>query len=129
MSTKLTLRARLDLWGWSRWRTKAPGSRAWWLSTFSSEAANGHPVPEVVPVRVDLERVEQVHAVAWVADYTPTRKRALREAGCRFERHGKGDHEVWWSPISGRRFAVDAKIKSRHTANEVLRQAGLPKGF
>ena len=43
----------------------------------------------------------------------PELKRLLSEAGCRFERHGKGDQ----------------KIKSRHTANAVLKQAGLPKQF
>jgi hypothetical protein len=53
----------------------------------------------------------------------------LREHGCRFERPGKRDHEIWFSPSSGRRFPVDAHIKSRHTANAVLKQAGLPKAF
>jgi len=53
----------------------------------------------------------------------------LRENGCRFDRPGKGDHELWFSPISNRRFAVDSKIKSRHTANAVLKRAGLSKQF
>jgi hypothetical protein len=44
-------------------------------------------------------------------------------------RQGKGDHEIWTSPISGRHFTVDGKIKSRHTANAVLKQAGLAKRF
>jgi len=48
---------------------------------------------------------------------------------CRFERHGKGDHDIWFSPITGVHFPVDGKIKSRHTANAVLKQAGLPKQF
>jgi hypothetical protein len=56
-------------------------------------------------------------------------KRLLSEAGCRFERHGKGDHDIWFSPHTGVRFPVDHKIKSRHTANAVLKQAGLPKHF
>ena len=64
-----------------------------------------------------------------MSDYVPDLKRLLREAGCRFERQGKGDHEIWFSPITGVRFPVDGKIKSRHTANAVLRQAGLPKNF
>ena len=33
------------------------------------------------------------------------------------------------SPHSNRSFPVDSKIKSRHSANEVLKQAGLPKAF
>ena len=62
-------------------------------------------------------------------DLTPAVKRLLREAGCRFERQGKGDHETWYSPLTNRRFVVDAKIKSRHWANHTLKQAGLPKAF
>lgn len=64
-----------------------------------------------------------------MSDYTARLKALLLEAGCRFERHGKGDHEIWSSPITGVRFPVDSKIKSRHTANAVLKQAGLPKQF
>jgi hypothetical protein len=56
-------------------------------------------------------------------------KKILIEAGCYFERQGKGDHEIWYSPISDHRFVVDGSIKSRHTANAVLKQAGLPKAF
>ncbi|WP_278359177.1 type II toxin-antitoxin system HicA family toxin, partial [Thermus thermophilus] len=61
-----------------------------------------------------------------MADYAPEVKRLLREAGCYPVRQGKGDHEIWFSPITGRKFVVDSKIKSRHTANAVLKQAGLP---
>jgi ribosomal protein L16/L10AE len=65
-----------------------------------------------------------------VADnFTPAVKRLLADAGCRFERQGKGDHEIWYSPLTNRRFMVDAKIKSRHWANHALKQAGLPKAF
>jgi hypothetical protein len=64
-----------------------------------------------------------------MANYTPLLKRLLREKDCYFERQGKGDHEIWYSPITDRRFVVDSKIKSRHTANAVLKQAGLPRHF
>ncbi len=64
-----------------------------------------------------------------VKDYGPELRRTLREAGCYFKRRAKGDHELWYSPISRRSFPVDGKIKSRHMANEVLKQAGLPKAF
>jgi len=63
------------------------------------------------------------------ASLTPALKKLLLEAGCVFERQGKGDHEIWYSPITERRFVVDSAIKSRHTANAVLKQAGLPKAF
>ncbi|MEH1822707.1 MAG: type II toxin-antitoxin system HicA family toxin [Nostoc sp.] len=61
--------------------------------------------------------------------FTPELKKMLVEAGCYFERQGKGDHEIWYSPITDRRFVVDSFIKSRHTANTVLKQAGLSKAF
>lgn len=64
-----------------------------------------------------------------MAGYTGPLKKLLRKNGCHFERQGKGDHEIWFSPISGKRFPVDSDIKSRHTANEVLKQAGLEKEF
>jgi len=64
-----------------------------------------------------------------VEGYTESLKRLLRSAGCEFVRHGRGDHEIWRSPITNVHFVVDSKIKSRHTANAVLRQAGLPKTF
>jgi len=60
---------------------------------------------------------------------TPDLKRILRDAGCYCARQGKGDHEIWYSPITERNFSVDSKILSRHTANAVLKQAGLPKQF
>lgn len=62
-------------------------------------------------------------------NFTPELKRLLREAGCRFEPPGNSDHEIWFSPSTGVRFPVDQKIRSRHTVNAVLKQAGLPKRF
>jgi len=64
-----------------------------------------------------------------MTDYTRELKKRLSEAGCYFDRQGRGDHEIWYSPITDHRFVVDQKIKSRHTANAVLKQAGLPKAF
>ena len=63
------------------------------------------------------------------SSYTPEVKKLLLSHGCHFERQGKGDHEIWFSPITQRRFSVDGEIKSRHTANAVLRQAGIGKYF
>ena len=61
--------------------------------------------------------------------YTPLLKKLLRRHGCQFERPGKGDHEIWYSPITDRRFVVDGAILSRHTANGVLKQAGVEDRF
>jgi hypothetical protein len=64
-----------------------------------------------------------------MSDFTPRLKEYLKEAGCYFERQCKGDHEIWYSPLNSVRFVVDNAIKSRHTANAVLKQAGLSKKF
>lgn len=61
--------------------------------------------------------------------YTQEVIRLLRTAGCHEVRSGKGDHMIWWSPVTHRHFTVDSKILSRHTANATLKQAGLPKAF
>ena len=61
--------------------------------------------------------------------YTRDVKRLLSDAGCHLHRQGKGDHEMWFSPITKRTFTVDGNIKSRHTANGTLTDAGLPKAF
>ncbi len=51
------------------------------------------------------------------------------EAGCSFVREGKGSHAIWYGPITCRTFAMPRGTKSRHTANNVLKDAGLPKAF
>ena len=62
-------------------------------------------------------------------NYTPRVKRMLLDASCAFMRQGKGDHEIWYSPLTQRHLMVDAKIKSKLWANHTLKQAGLPKAF
>lgn len=64
-----------------------------------------------------------------MAGYTKDLKKLLLQAGCQFVRQGRGDHEIWYSPVSRTNFPVDANIKSKHTANAALKQAGLPKAF
>lgn len=64
-----------------------------------------------------------------MSDYNPDVLRILRDNHCVFVRHAKGDHDLWYSPITRRHVTVDHKIKSRHTANAVLKQAGIPKAF
>jgi hypothetical protein len=61
--------------------------------------------------------------------FTPRLNKLRSESGCTLERQGKGNHEIWYSPVTERHFVVDCCIKSCHTANAVLRQAGLPKAF
>jgi predicted RNA binding protein YcfA (HicA-like mRNA interferase family) len=61
--------------------------------------------------------------------FTPQVKRILRQHGCRPVRQGKGDHEIWFSPGTKRHFPVDGKILSRHTANGIMKQAGIAHKF
>ena len=53
----------------------------------------------------------------------------LTANGCYFVRHGKGDHDIWYSPVSERNVTVDGKIYIRHSANNVLKQAGIKDRF
>ena len=64
-----------------------------------------------------------------MAEYEKKVRKILSLNGCSFERRGKGDHDIWYSPISGRYFTVDGKIKSRHTANAIMKQSGIDHRF
>ena len=46
-----------------------------------------------------------------------------------FHRAGKGDHEIWIDPASGRKITVDGKVRNRALANQILKDAGLEKKF
>jgi len=56
-------------------------------------------------------------------------RRILADAGWKFLRQAAGDHEIWFNPTTGRKVTIEVKGKSRHTANGVLKDAGLPKRF
>ncbi len=64
-----------------------------------------------------------------MAEYEKLVRKILRENGCSFVRRGKGDHDVWYSPVSGQNFPVDGKIKSRHVANAIMKQSGVAFRF
>lgn len=64
-----------------------------------------------------------------MSDYTGAVIEKLKENGCTFVRHGKGDHNIWYSPITKRNFTVDSKIKSRFTTNAIMKQAGIDHHF
>ncbi|MGB5834361.1 MAG: type II toxin-antitoxin system HicA family toxin [Thiohalocapsa sp.] len=49
----------------------------------------------------------------------------LEGAECSLIREGKGSHEIWRSPITGKHFSVPVTIKANPTANAILRQAGI----
>lgn len=60
-----------------------------------------------------------------MAEYEKKVREALKTHGCCFVRHGKGDHDIWYSPVNGQNVTVDTKIKSRFTANAILKQSGI----
>lgn len=62
-------------------------------------------------------------------NFTAAVRKILQTSGFERLRSGKGDHEVWINRANGKRAIVDSKIKSRHTANNILKEAGLPKAF
>ena len=64
-----------------------------------------------------------------MAEYEKKVRDILSQNDCRFVRRGKGDHDIWFSPITNRHVTVDTKIKSRHTANAILKQSGISYKF
>ena len=64
-----------------------------------------------------------------MAEYEKEVRRILFENKCHFIRRGKGDHDIWHSPITNRNFTVDGKITIRHVANAIMKQAGIKYHF
>ena len=64
-----------------------------------------------------------------MADYEKKVRDMLKQNGCSFVRHGKGDHDIWYSPITKKNVTVDTTIKSRHTANAIMKQSGIDYHF
>ena len=60
-----------------------------------------------------------------MADYTKQILKILSDNNCYFVRHGKGSHNIWYSPVMNRTFTVVTKIENRHTANGILKDAGI----
>jgi hypothetical protein len=64
-----------------------------------------------------------------VAEYEKKVREVLTRYGFSFHRHGKGDHDVWYKPEVNIKVTVDGKIKSRHMANQVMKEAGIDHRF
>ncbi len=64
-----------------------------------------------------------------MAEYGKKVREVLLAHRCEFVRRGKGDHDIWFSPITQRHVTVDTRIKSRHTANAILKQSGIDYKF
>lgn len=61
-------------------------------------------------------------------DFYPELVRILRAAVWRQVPSGKGSHEKWHHEDTGRTLIVPPH-QEPHTANEILKDAGLPKAF
>jgi predicted RNA binding protein YcfA (HicA-like mRNA interferase family) len=59
----------------------------------------------------------------------PELSRLLTDVGCEFVRQGKGSHEIWFSPLTDRKFTLPRNTVNPHTANKILKDAGLQKAF
>ena len=64
-----------------------------------------------------------------MANYYRPLIKILRQNGFEFLRQGRGDHELWWNDKLQVAAVVDRSLDSRHTANGILKEAGLPKAF
>ncbi|MCR4907769.1 MAG: type II toxin-antitoxin system HicA family toxin [Lachnospiraceae bacterium] len=64
-----------------------------------------------------------------MAEYEKKVRSVLKDNGCSFLRRGKGDHDIWYSPKTNTSFPVDSKIKSRHMANHIMKEAGIDHRF
>jgi predicted RNA binding protein YcfA (HicA-like mRNA interferase family) len=53
----------------------------------------------------------------------------LSEAGFVYSGNAKGSHEKWLNQKSGLLLIVPRNLKSRHTANGILKDAGIGKVF
>jgi len=53
----------------------------------------------------------------------------FRKNGCQFIRNGKGDHKIWYSPLTNRQVTLDYGTTDKQTANGTLKQAGINYKF
>ena len=64
-----------------------------------------------------------------MANFRADLVKILLEYECYFVRYGKGDHEIWHSPKTKKNIAVDYNIHSLHTADKILKDAGIERKF
>ena len=49
----------------------------------------------------------------------------LTQHGWRLLRSGRGDHEIWYNPATGRKVTLDRGTRARGTAIDILKKAGI----
>ena len=58
-----------------------------------------------------------------MAEYEKKVREILKQNGFTFHRRGKGDHDIWVNEPQNIKVTVDGKIKSRHMANQIMKEA------
>jgi predicted RNA binding protein YcfA (HicA-like mRNA interferase family) len=64
-----------------------------------------------------------------MAEYEKKVREVLKRYGFVFHHHGRGDHDVWFKAAVNIKVTVDGKIKSRHMANQIMKEAGINYHF
>ena len=64
-----------------------------------------------------------------MAEYEKKVRKILKANGWDFLRQGKGNHEMWANPLFSHKLTVDGKIKSRHSANGIMKSANIKHKF
>jgi predicted RNA binding protein YcfA (HicA-like mRNA interferase family) len=64
-----------------------------------------------------------------MAEYEKKVREVLKQHGFVFHHHGRGDHDVWFKASVNIKVTVDGKIKSRHMANQIMKEAGIDYHF
>jgi len=64
-----------------------------------------------------------------MAEYEKKIRELLTENEYCFIRHGKGSHDIWSNHMNKISVSVPSKIKSRHTANAILKDARINYHF
>jgi predicted RNA binding protein YcfA (HicA-like mRNA interferase family) len=60
-----------------------------------------------------------------MAEYEKKVREILKQNGFVFFRRYKGDHDIWINESLNKKVTVDSKIKSRHMANQIMKEAGI----
>ena len=65
-----------------------------------------------------------------MADYGPETRRILSNDGyVKLSKRGKGSHSMWYNNQKNITVTVKDKLKSRHSANEILKDAKINHKF
>jgi predicted RNA binding protein YcfA (HicA-like mRNA interferase family) len=62
-------------------------------------------------------------------DFYADVRKILRDLGYELQRSGKGSHEIWRNHQMGKSVTVPRHLKSRHTANGILKTVGSDQKF